>query len=110
MTSNVARSFGSAGASRGTYASLSVSPVVDDTDGKKRSGYHWTAKRHTKDLLSDVEVGKEAARRTLRKLGAKKVETYQATRHVKLDRDQLFDFTFANTARVNVEEYKPDPP
>ena len=68
---------GFAAASRGTYASLTVSQVVDDTDGKKRSGYHWTAKRHTKDLLADAEVGKEAARRTLAKLGAKKVETQE---------------------------------
>jgi PmbA protein len=68
---------GFAAASRGTFASLTVSPVVDDTDGKKRSGYHWTAKRHTRDLLPDAEVGKEAARRTLAKLGAKKVETQE---------------------------------
>ena len=68
---------GFSAASRGTYASLTVSPVVDDSDGKKRSGYHWTAKRHTRDLLPDAEVGKEAARRTLAKLGAKKVETQE---------------------------------
>ena len=68
---------GFAAASRGTFASLTVSPVVDDADGKKRSGYHWTAKRHTRDLLSDAEVGREAARRTLAKLGAKKVDTQE---------------------------------
>lgn len=68
---------GFAAASRGTYASLTVSPVVDDEGGKKRSGYHWTAKRHVKDLVPDAEVGKEAARRTLRKLGARKVETQE---------------------------------
>ena len=61
---------------------------------------------------SDKEIDIEATlvRNLVGSRGAKKVETYQATRHVKLDRDQLFDFTFANTARVNVEEYKPDPP
>lgn len=68
---------GFVGVSTGTYASLSVSPVVDDEGGKKRSGYHWTAKRHAKDLLADEEVGREAARRTLRKLGARKVETQE---------------------------------
>jgi PmbA protein len=61
----------------GTYASLTVSPVVDDEGGKKRSGHHWTAKRHLKGLLSDEAVGQEAARRTLRKLGARKVETQE---------------------------------
>jgi len=73
----VVTSGGFAGVSTGTYASLSVSPVVDDEGGKKRSGYHWTAKRHAKGLLPDEEVGREAARRTLAKLGAKKVETQE---------------------------------
>ncbi len=73
----VVTSGGFAGVSTGTYASLTVSPVVDDEGGKKRSGYHWTAKRHAKGLLPDEEVGREAARRTLAKLGAKKVETQE---------------------------------
>lgn len=69
---------GFAGTSRGTYASLTVSPVVDDEGGKKRSGYHWTAKRHYKELDTDEFVGNEAARRTLAKLGARKVATQEA--------------------------------
>jgi PmbA protein len=69
---------GFAGANRGTYASLTVSPVVDDEGGKKRSGYHWTAKRHYKELDTDKFVGEEAARRTLAKLGARKVSTQEA--------------------------------
>ena len=73
----IVTSGGFAGVSRGTYASLTVSPVVDDEGGKKRSGYHWTAKRHYKGLESDDAVGREAARRTLAKLGAKKVETQE---------------------------------
>jgi len=60
---------------RGSYQSLSVVPVADDADGKKRRGYHWTAKRHLAELESAEEVGKEAARRTLRKLGARSVAT-----------------------------------
>jgi PmbA protein len=60
---------------RGSYQSLSVVPVADDEGGKKRRGYHWTAKRHLADLDSAAEVGKEAARRTLRKLGARSVAT-----------------------------------
>ncbi|MCA9612100.1 MAG: TldD/PmbA family protein [Polyangiales bacterium] len=61
------------GTSRGTYASLVVSPVADDADGKKRSGYHWAAKRHLGELEDARGVGEEAARRTLRKLGASKI-------------------------------------
>ncbi len=71
----IVTSGGFRGYSRGTYASLTVSPVADDEGGKKRSGYHWTAKRHYEGLLPDEEVGREAARRTLQKLGARKVET-----------------------------------
>jgi PmbA protein len=65
------------GATDGTYASLSVHPVADDADGKKRSGYYWTARRHLAGLLADDEVGREAARRTVAKLGARKVETQE---------------------------------
>ncbi|MCA9608109.1 MAG: TldD/PmbA family protein [Myxococcales bacterium] len=68
---------GFAGATQGTYASLSVHPVADDADGKKRSGYYWTARRHLAELLPDDEVGREAARRTVAKLGARKVETQE---------------------------------
>jgi PmbA protein len=73
----IVTSGGFRGYSRGTYASLTVAPVVDDEGGKKRSGYHWTAKRHYAGLLPDEVVGKEAARRTLAKLGARKVETQE---------------------------------
>lgn len=61
-----------------SYSSLVVTPVADDEGGKKRRGYHWTAKRHLAELLSPEEVGKEATRRTVRKLGARKVPTCEA--------------------------------
>ena len=60
---------------RGSYQSLSVVPVADDEGGKKRRGYHWTAKRFLSELDPADEVGREAARRTLRKLGARSVPT-----------------------------------
>lgn len=63
---------------KGSYASLSVVPVADDEGGKKRRGYHWTAKRHLAELEDAAKVGQEAARRTLRKLGARTVSTTQA--------------------------------
>jgi PmbA protein len=61
-----------------SYASLVVVPVADDTDNKKRRGFHWTARRHFADLDSAEATGREAARRTLRKLGAQKVPSCEA--------------------------------
>jgi len=63
------------GAVRGSYASLHTVPVLEDSDGKKRRGFYWTAKRHQEDLETEVAVGHEATRRTLAKLGARKVDT-----------------------------------
>lgn len=68
---------GFCGTSIGTYASLSVSPIADDVGGKKRSGHYWSARRHHAELESDAAVGKEAAARTLAKLGARKIETQE---------------------------------
>lgn len=62
----------------GSYASLVVTPVADDEGGKKRRGFHWSARRFLADLDSPEDVGREAARRTLRKLGARKVPTCEA--------------------------------
>ena len=62
----------------GSYASLVVTPIADDEGGKKRRGHHWTAKRHLAELDEPEAVGREAARRTLRKLGARKVPTCEA--------------------------------
>jgi PmbA protein len=61
-----------------SYCSLAVTPVADDAEGKKRRGSHWTARRYFADLQIPEEVGREAARRTLRKLGARKVPTCEA--------------------------------
>ena len=61
-----------------SYASLVVTPVTEDTDNKKRRGFHWTARRHLADLDAAEAVGAEAARRTLRKLGARKVPSCEA--------------------------------
>jgi PmbA protein len=64
-------------AMRGTYVSIVVNPVADDADGKKRSGYYWSARRHLDELESPEAVGEEAARRTLAKLGSRKLETQE---------------------------------
>jgi PmbA protein len=60
---------------KGSYQSLSVVPVAEDDGGKKRRGFHWTAKRFLEELEDPKAVGAEAARRTLRKLGARPVAT-----------------------------------
>lgn len=62
----------------GSYASIVVSPVADDEGGKKRRGFHYSAKRHLGQLDAPEDVGREATRRTLRKLGARKVPTCEA--------------------------------
>ena len=63
------------GTHQGTYASLVVNPVADDEGGKKRSGYFWGARRPLDQLASPKSIGEEAARRTLRKLGASKIDS-----------------------------------
>jgi PmbA protein len=60
---------------KGSYQSLSVTPIAADEGGKNRRGYHWTARRYLADLDPAAEVGREAARRTVRKLGARTVPT-----------------------------------
>jgi PmbA protein len=70
-----ATSAGFAGSYRGTNASLVVEPICDDAEGKKRNGNYWTSSRWKAALLDDEAVGLEAARRTLAKLGARKVAT-----------------------------------
>jgi PmbA protein len=77
-TSALVLSSGFSGVQRGSYASLSVAPVVEDEGGKKRRGHYWTAHRHQSQLEPAEAVGAEAARRTLRKLGARKVPTTEA--------------------------------
>jgi PmbA protein len=71
-------SSGFEGSVAGSYASLSVAPVVEDSGGKRRRGSYWSARRHLADLEGEVDVGREAARRTLAKLGARKVDTCEA--------------------------------
>jgi PmbA protein len=76
-----ATSGGFVGGYRGSYASLVVEPLCDDTtdaeNHKKRTGYWWTASRFMKDLELAEAVGIEAARRTVATLGSRKVETQE---------------------------------
>lgn len=71
----VVLSSGFRAAYRGSYQSLSIVSVAEDEGGKKRRGYEWTARRHLAELDEPEHVGREAAKRTLRMLGAKTVAT-----------------------------------
>jgi PmbA protein len=73
--SSLVLSSGFRASTKGSYQSLSVVPVAADEGGKNRRGHHWTARRHLAELDPPDAVGREAARRTLRKLGARTVPT-----------------------------------
>src|SRR5262249_29516343 len=63
------------GAKRGTSHMLSASVLCDDRDGKKRSGGDYTSARFLDMLQSPEEVGAEAGRQALSRLGAEKIAT-----------------------------------
>ena len=72
----LANSLGFLGAYRSSAVSLSVVPV-GQRDGQMERDYWYTSGRGLGDLLSPEEVGRVAAERTLRRLGARKVPTAQ---------------------------------
>lgn len=59
---------------RATSVSLWTTPVAQDGEGKQRD-YWWTSARHFADLETPESVGRKAAERTLRRLGATKPTT-----------------------------------
>lgn len=62
----------------GSSVALGVSPVANDTNGKKRRGSWYESRRHQADLPSPEAIGREAARRTVGMLGARKVPSCEA--------------------------------
>jgi PmbA protein len=66
-----ASSAGFAGGFRVSSFALSVTPVASD-DGDMERDYWYTSARHLADLESPEEVGREAARRAVRRLGGRK--------------------------------------
>ncbi|MCX5743227.1 MAG: metallopeptidase TldD-related protein [Proteobacteria bacterium] len=75
-----ATSGGFVGGYRGSYASLVVEPLCDDTTEttpKKRNGHWWTASRFLAELEDPESVGREAARRTTATIGSRKVDTQE---------------------------------
>lgn len=79
--SGFATSGGFVGGFRGSYCSLVVEPLCDDhtdpANPKKRNGFWWTASRFLGELAAPEAVGLEAARRTVRTIGSRKVETQE---------------------------------
>ena len=88
-------SSGFTGVTRGSSASLVVVPVALDEGDKRRRGSYWTSCRHFADLESPEEVGAEAARRTLRQLGPRKVPTCEAAVVFSKDEARSLLGTFA---------------
>lgn len=73
----LANSRGFLGSYRSSYAGFSVSPLAADANGQMQRDYWWTGARRVPDLDSPESVGQEAARRTIRRLGAKRMPTQQ---------------------------------
>ncbi len=74
----LANSRGFAGGYRTSYAGVSVAPLAVDADGRMQRDGWWSSARCFAHLESPEAVGAEAARRALRRLGARRVPTQQA--------------------------------
>jgi PmbA protein len=71
----MANSRGFVGGYRTSYAGVSAAPLAMDADGKMQRDGWWSGARRMADLESPEAIGKEAARRAIRRLGARKVLT-----------------------------------
>jgi PmbA protein len=74
----LANSRGFLGSYGTSHASISAIPLAADADGRMQRDYWWSSARSFSHLDSPESVGAEAARRTLRRLGARRVPTQQA--------------------------------
>jgi PmbA protein len=70
-----ANSLGFAGSYRSSYCAVSVAPVAED--GGMQRDYWYSVARRADRLESPEAVGRKAAERALRKLGARKMATCQ---------------------------------
>lgn len=73
----LANSLGFVGEYQRSYCSVSAVPIAQDTNGTMQRDWWFSAARSLKRLDTPENVGREAARRTLRRLGARKVATTQ---------------------------------
>ena len=72
-----ANSRGFAGEYRASSCSISVSPIALGSNGEMQRDYWYTHARSLNKLDTPESVGAEAARRTLRRLDARRVKTQQ---------------------------------
>ncbi len=73
----LANSRGFVGSYRTSYAGVSAAPIAVDANGAKQRDGWWSSARSFALLESPESVGQEAARRTVRRLGARRVATQQ---------------------------------
>ena len=71
----LANSRGFVGGYRTSYAGVSAAPLAADVNGHMQRDGWWSSARRLADLDSPESIGQEAARRTLRRLGAHRVPT-----------------------------------
>ncbi|MGB6689184.1 MAG: TldD/PmbA family protein [Terracidiphilus sp.] len=71
----LANSRGFVGGYRTSYAGISAAPLAMDANGQMQRDGWWSSARRISDVESPELVGKEAARRTVRRLGARRVAT-----------------------------------
>ena len=71
----LANSRGFVGGYRSSSAGVSAAPLAMDANGQMQRDGWWSSARRLADLESPESIGKEAARRTLRRLGARRVPT-----------------------------------
>ena len=71
----LANSRGFVGSYRSSYAGVSAAPLAADANGQMQRDGWWSSARRMGDLDSPESVGAEAARRTIRRLGASRVPT-----------------------------------
>ena len=71
----LANSRGFVGGYRTSYAGVSAAPLAMDANGTMQRDGWWSGARRLADLESPEAIGKEAARRTIRRLGARRIPT-----------------------------------
>ena len=73
----LANSRGFVGSYRASNASVSAAPLAMDANGQMQRDGWWSSARRLANLDTPESIGKEAARRALRRLGARRVPTQQ---------------------------------
>ena len=73
----LANSHGFVGEFRRSYCSVYAAPIAQDENGDMQRDYWFALARTLSKLESPESVGREAARRTLRRLGARKIASTQ---------------------------------